>query len=96
MGAQLLAMGGEFFSVMKTWEAANAGAPPPLSQPALACQFLPETVAPLPPAPTVPTAADFDRVLGETYGPFRSPTPAAEAAATLAASRLQVALPGRF
>lgn len=48
-------MGGEFVSVMNTWQEANSV---------------------------------FDRVLGETYGPFASPTPSDEAAALLATSRL--------
>ena len=49
-------MGGEFVSVMNTWQDANSV---------------------------------FDRVLGETYGPFASPTAPDEAAAILAESRLQ-------
>jgi hypothetical protein len=48
-------MGGEFVSVMNTWQDANNV---------------------------------FDRVLGESYGPFATPTPPAEAAAILAESRL--------
>ena len=55
MGGQLLNLGGEFMSVMKTWEGANN---------------------------------DFDRVLGEAYGPFKTPTPPAEAAAALIEARL--------
>ena len=49
-------MGGEFVSVMNTWQDANSV---------------------------------FDRVLGETYGPFASPTAPDEAAAILAESRLE-------
>ena len=51
----MLNLGGEFVSVMNTWQDANSV---------------------------------FDRVLGETYGPFASPTDPAEAAAILAQSRL--------
>jgi hypothetical protein len=48
-------MGGEFVSVMNTWQDANNV---------------------------------FDRVLGESYGPFATPTAPVEAAAILAKSRL--------